>query len=308
MVSHSVMFHHFHDGQHMPSQGSIDADDLIRMLDWLEQRYTILGAQEYSERLLSRALKSTDICLSFDDGLKSQFDVALPVLQERGINAFFFVYSSVFSGVPERLELYRYFRHQSFESLADFYSEFFYEVEQQNPVDYERALSVYDQLDYLGNFPFYTDDDKWFRYLRDRVLGNERYNQTMDQMISSLNFDIDEAVNNLWMNDGNLTKLSRLGHVVGLHSYSHPTVISSLAKDLQREEYSKNFEHLRDLLGQDPYCMSHPCGDYNLATLSILESMGIHVGFRSSLHPPKINSFLEVPREDHANVLRKMGQ
>ena len=42
--------------------------------------------------------------------------------------------------------------------------------------------------------------------------------------------------------------------------------------------------------------MSHPCGDYNSDTLSILKDLGIQIGFRSSLEPNEIKSKYEIPR------------
>ena len=54
--------------------------------------------------------------------------------------------------------------------------------------------------------------------------------------------------------------------------------------------------------------MSHPCGDYNLDTLSLLKGMGIQIGFRSNMSVKEIKSPLEIPREDHANVFNEMKQ
>ena len=53
--------------------------------------------------------------------------------------------------------------------------------------------------------------------------------------------------------------------------------------------------------------MSHPCGNYNQDTLKVLKDMGIKVGFLSSMADTKINSLLELPREDQANVAREMN-
>ena len=62
-----IMFHHFHDDFHLPSQGSLSASDFDFMISWLRDRYDILDAKEYIDRFLSQTLKNTDICLSFDD-------------------------------------------------------------------------------------------------------------------------------------------------------------------------------------------------------------------------------------------------
>jgi peptidoglycan/xylan/chitin deacetylase (PgdA/CDA1 family) len=100
-MTHSVMFHHFHNETHLPAQGSLSSDDFKDMLAWLGKKYSLLNADEYAKKFSSGPLNESDICLSFDDALKCQYDIAIPILQEFGLNAFFFVYSSAFSDSPD---------------------------------------------------------------------------------------------------------------------------------------------------------------------------------------------------------------
>lgn len=119
-------------------------------------------------------------------------------------------------------------------------------------------------------------------------------------------FDVQLASRKLWMNDEHVKALHGFGHVIGLHSYSHPTVIHQLGAEAQREEYARNFEHLNAVLGHAPTAMSHPCGNYNGDTLAILRELGIRIGFRSNNSVTEIRSNLEIPRDDHANVFKAM--
>ena len=309
-MTHSVMFHHFHDDFHLPGQGSLSASDFDLMISWLSNRYVILDAQEYKSRFLSRTLKNTDICLSFDDALKCQYDVALPVLRKNNISAFFFVYSSAFSDNPDFWEIFRYFRNTQFDSVDVFYNHFFDHLLQDDKDEYLSQQSQYSSLgNYLSAFPFYTENDKWFRYLRDQYLGNEKYTNIMLKIISDKGLDINEAKKNLWMREDELLKIHENGHVVGLHSYSHPTQMSKLTADQQLKEYQQNFTHLSKVLKTSEITsMAHPCGDYNMDTLSLLKGMGIQIGFRSNMGVKEIKSPLEIPREDHANVFKEMKQ
>ena len=308
-MTHSVMFHHFHDDFHLPAQGSLSASDFDLMISWLSDRYDILDAQEYMDRFLSRTLTNSDICLSFDDALKSQYDVALPVLIKHNISAFFFVHSSAFFNNPDFLEIFRYFRTSYFDSVDEFYNCFFEILIQDDKNGYLIQQNKYSSLDYLSAFPFYSENDKWFRYLRDQYLGNEKYTNVMLEIISDKGLDINEAKKNLWMREDELLKIHENGHVVGLHSYSHPTQMSKLTADQQLKEYQQNFTHLSKVLKTSEITsMSHPCGNYNMDTLSLLKGMGIQIGFRSDMSVKEIKSPLEIPREDHANVLREMRQ
>jgi len=303
--SHAIMFHHFHDEKHLPSQGSLNSEDFSEMLTWLANRYNLIGAGEYLEKFESEKLDNKDICLSFDDALLCQYEIAVPILARHNLEAFFFVYSSAFRGNSDNLELYRYFRTSCFSDIEEFYSAFFSVVNKQFDEVLAQHHKLFEIQNYLGNFQFYSKNDRWFRYLRDQVLGPTIYDEIMSEMIREKEFSHQNFSREIWMSEDHLRDLVRRGHIVGLHSYSHPTQISKLTFDEQYREYSENFEHLRSIVG-DVVSMSHPCGDYNDDTLKILETLGLKIGFRSSFGEEKTCSKYEVPREDHSHVFEKM--
>lgn len=305
--THAIMFHHFHDDTHVPVQGSLSAREFGEMLDWLSARYNMLGAREYLNAFEAGRLSDRDICLTFDDALLCQWDIAVPVLNARGLGAYFFVYSSVFTGQPDLLEVFRYFRTSQFKDIDEFYAKFFERAQLEDKAAYRAARETYLTLDYLSAFPFYSEADKWFRYLRDQLLGPEAYRRLMFALMDEAGYDIEEASSRLWMKDEHLKALHDGGHLVGLHSHTHPTQMSRLPAPVQADEYGRNLKHLEGVLGAGSIVsMSHPCGDYNDDTLSLLNGMGVRIGFRSSLSVPEIKSPLEIPRDDHANIYRAM--
>jgi peptidoglycan/xylan/chitin deacetylase (PgdA/CDA1 family) len=300
------MFHHFHNSKHPKGQGSLSSDDFEQMIDWLSAKYQLLNADEYLSKLESQRLKDNEICLSFDDALLCQFEIAGPILDRRGIRAFFFVYSSPFCGVPDPMEIYRYFRTTEFSNIDEFYARFFLQTQANFPESYTDALKTYGGNEYLSAFPFYTDNDRWFRYLRDLILGKSKYDEIMNQLMIDRHFNQESASKNLWMSDKDIQELHTNGHIVGLHSYSHSTMLHLLTMDQQEAEYQKNFDHLSSVLSIGPVAMSHPCGNYNDDTLRILKRFGIRIGFRSNNSVTQINTCLEVPRNDHANIYKEM--
>jgi peptidoglycan/xylan/chitin deacetylase (PgdA/CDA1 family) len=305
--AHAIMFHHFSDVKHPAVQGSISADQFSRMLDWLEERYRIVSAREYVDKVDQGSLGSREICLTFDDALLCQAEVAAPILKHRGLEAFFFVYSSPFSGKPDYLEVYRYFRTTKFRHVDAFYGEFFEAAERLIGPAYEEGRIAYDSEGFLNSYAFYTANDKWFRYLRDKILDRDQYARLMSSLMRKHEFDPVTESKGLWMTDSDLTRLHSEGHIVGLHSYSHPTMMHRLSAAEQELEYSKNMSHLTDVLKCRPVAMSHPAGRYNSETLDILARMGIRIGFRSDLAVTGVLSHLEIPRQDHANVLVEMS-
>ena len=301
--SHAVMFHHFHDKKHPKGQGAISGEEFEQILNWLDNHYLINDAHVYIEKVLNNDLHKSDICLSFDDALLCQYDIALPILKKKAIKAFFFVYSSPFGGDPDYLEIFRYFRTVAFEDVDDFYDCFFKEFKKSK---YASSLNFKNIMpaDYLDEFSFYSFNDKLFRYLRDEILKPNNYKKLMLDIMDIKEFNLKEVLNILWLSNEHLKEIENNGHIIGLHSNSHPMKINDLDILEQKEEYEKNVSHLRSILDQDIISMSHPCGNYDSNTLKILRDLGIKIGFRSNTSMQSIKSNLEIPREDHANILK----
>lgn len=308
MKAHGIMFHHFHgkEGRHPAGQGSISADDFRDILTWLRQTYRILNASDFYGAALRGELKNEDICLTFDDSLLCQYEIAVPILKEEGLTAFFFVYSSAFTNEPDMLEIYRFFRSTKYPDFDSFCDDFMALVHSEYDDIVTAALKHFDPDHYLTDFPFYTENDKWFRYVRDHALTKEQYSKIMAGLMDMRNFKLSEALPRLFMDSSHLMDLHNQGNVVGLHSHTHPTNMDAIASADQRAEYTANHAFLCGVVGEEPKSMSHPCGRYNADTLRILTNLGVQIGFRSSLSIPEAPSLLEIPREDHTNILSRM--
>ena len=86
---HGIMFHHFHnDKMHKRGQGSISKDDFYKLIKFLGRK-NILNADEFLLRFKENRLTSKNLCLTFDDALKCQYDIAVPVMEDLDIKAFF---------------------------------------------------------------------------------------------------------------------------------------------------------------------------------------------------------------------------
>ena len=75
---HGIMFHHLHDDRiYKSGQGSIGVKNFYKIIDFIGEK-NILDANDFLERLKLKKLDKKNVCLTFDDSLKSQFDQDLP--------------------------------------------------------------------------------------------------------------------------------------------------------------------------------------------------------------------------------------
>ena len=306
-TAHGIMFHHFHDhNKHIVGQGSISSEDFENILDFYGKTHNIISAEDFLYKSQRNILSSNDVCITFDDGLLCQYDIAYPVLEHRGLTAFWFIYTSPLEGILEKLEIYRHFRFSKFEDIEDFYAAFFKIASDEYDI-VATELKTFNPDNYLIGYPFYTPNDKRFRYLRDHVLGESRYNHTMDKMIAEYQYNVSENAKLLWMNSTQICNLTKHGHIIGLHSHTHPTVMQDKSKEAQKYEYGTNLDRLLQITRKNIISVSYPCNSYNLDTLQYMQELNIQVGFRANMLPERISQTnLEIPREDHSNILRAM--
>ncbi|MDD9899584.1 MAG: polysaccharide deacetylase family protein [Alphaproteobacteria bacterium] len=278
-----IMFHHFHDGkQHPYIQGALTAEefrDVLTGANGLE----ILPAQTWLDLFYKGELKPTQSCITFDDALQCQYDIALPIMEELGLTAFWFVYSSVFEGVMEPFELHRFFKNVAYDSVEDFNRSFIDGIRRFQPDAHDwDAIVVSDSAKkHLSEHHFYSESDRLFRYIRDIVLTPQEFADAMESLMQEKGFSAHDWVKSMWMDDDCLRDLKSRGHVIGLHSYSHPVNFRRLELSEQVREYFKNVLHLTKVLGEAPGVMAHPSNSYNDATLEILKGFGVRCGFRS---------------------------
>jgi len=309
------MFHNFHDGDgiHTKSQGSIDKDDFYKMINFIG-RNNILDADIFFEKFKNNKLKEKEVCLTFDDSIKCQIDIALPILEELKIKSFYFVYTSMFEGKPDNLEIFRYFRMNYFNNVDEFYNSFYQVLDKdlktffEDNNDKNKATKI--------KFPHYSIEDIKFRLVRDIFLTKSQYEETMLLMFKEKKLNYKDFFKKLFFQKDDLKTLDSLGHLVGLHSHNHPTSLEKLNYDEQKDEYEKCLSSISNILDKpknEIKYMSHPCGSYNKDTLEILKELGIELGFKQimTIEPEKgmkkiNNSFLEIARQDHAEIYKRM--
>jgi len=304
-IPYGIMFHHFHGGTHRPDKAnSLSKIQFEKILNFVGIK-NILSPNEWINLSNLGKLKSYHRCITFDDGLKNQFDIALPVLQKYNLKAFWFIYSAQYYGDYPRLDIFRKFRYHYFDNISEYYKEFFSQDGVKNPINDQNFKSWKNHLSKIC--PFYSDEDLKYRYTRDLVLGPKKYLSIVEKLIKLHNLKLSDLTNNLWLTKSDLRLLSKQGHVLGLHSHNHPTVLRNLTQKQQETQYIKNKNFIKKY-SSSIVSMAHPCNSYNKTTLKILSNMGIKIGFRANTNKKNIiNSFknLQLPREDCTNILHK---
>jgi len=303
---HGIVFHRFHQkGKRSTAVGSINQDELEKILKFIGIK-NIITPNQWIEKIKRKSFKKNDICLTFDDGLKSQYDYALPILEKYNLKAFFFIYSSVFSEQIDDNEFYNRLIFEKFKDSKRFTKKFL-EISGLGLNIFKTKKYFNYHLNTKKFSSFYSEDEIKYRYVRNFYLSRLELKSIMTKIFKLKRVDFIKA-RSLWISIDELKELSNLGHTIGMHSETHDLNFKGLPLVKQKKEYKSNFNFIYRTTKQKPLSMSHPLGSYNKNTLKILKQMKIICGFRATFcSASKINnSNLEIARQDPVHILKTL--
>lgn len=281
----AIMYHYVRDDDGDPPYGyyHLDVADFRRQLDYFTENYRILDRKTFLDTVRGeRSPEKGDILLTFDDGLRDHYEYVLPELTARGLWGLFYVPAGPYLN-DTVLDVHR--THALLgahggaavsEALSDILTEAMVSAEyrdQFEAVVYEDQdnESAVDHAKRLLNY--YIDDSA-----RKDVL---------DELELRL-FDGPLSPAEIYMSRAEIAELAEAGMHVGSHSVTH-TVMSKLSPEEQRQELTRSFRFLEDVLGDVPvrsYC--HPYGgshSYTDETLVVLEDIGCLFSLDVDSHP-----------------------
>ena len=162
-----------------------------------------------------------------------------------------------------------------------------------------------------SNYSFYSENDIKYRYLRNIFYDHVSFNKIMKKYFTEKNYMNNIDTKSIWMDENDLSLLSKSGNMIGLHSYSHHINFKDLSYNEQKQEYEKNKTHLEKIINCKITSASHPLGSYNLDTIKIFNELAIECAFRSNNSIPdgrnSINpNNLELARIDVCDILSQL--
>lgn len=303
-----LMLHHFHDNKkHFKTQGSFSKDQFYKLLKKIGIK-NILSPNNFLEKIKNGKLKNNQTCITFDDGIKSQFDIAYPLIKDLNLKAFFFIYSSIFDKKINFLELNRYFREIYYKNVDEYYIEFYKILERKYSILKINKIIKNNQKKITNLkkiYKFYSLSDLKFRFIRDNIIDKKNFNQINLALFKKKNFDYKMMNEKIYINKNDLKVLSKDNNTIGLHSHSHPTNFNKLSFNDQFRELKMNKIILEKIINKKIFSLAYPLGKYNKNTLRILKKLKIELAFLSNpFYKEKSN--LMIPREDHTLMFKRL--
>jgi peptidoglycan/xylan/chitin deacetylase (PgdA/CDA1 family) len=240
-------------------------DELGRMFEFVS-RDAIVAAVSHGAPLPERAC-----AITFDDGLRQQFDLALPVLEDRGIPGIFFV-----SGAPlaERRVAYVHKIHLLREALGDDALRVAVEGElRARGIDWDDLWPT----EPVAMYPYDSPDVARLKHVLNFALGAHR-SEAIDAVFATA-FAEHAVAEELYMPPEQVVELEQRG-ALGAHGFHH-VPLATLGRSAAIADLRRSRDALEAITGSAPRMMSYPYGTADAVDSSVAAAAG-EAGFEVS--------------------------
>jgi peptidoglycan/xylan/chitin deacetylase (PgdA/CDA1 family) len=234
-------------------------DELMR---WVREWFNVLPLDEAVSRLKNGKLPARAAALSFDDGYADNFLHALPVLQQHGLTATFFIATGFVDGG-------RMWNDTIITSVRG-----------TSMVTIDCAFLG------LGQLVVGSDEEK--RSAIDRLIGGikhlpgERRIEAVARVADSCKAALPD---DLMLTRPQIRELRRTGMGIGAHTVTHP-ILAKSSDAVARREIADSRDFLAEVIGERIGLFAYPNGrigsDYTASHVAMAETLGFDAAFATN--------------------------
>ncbi len=270
-------------------------EEFERQIAFLSQNFSIVSIPELYNAA-THGEKKKLCAITFDDGLKDQYDNAIPILKKYNAPATFFIITGTIDGrVPLAHKIHIVSSRVSMDDIAEKFNAFL-----------------------LQKFP---DSATYFIPKDRRITDGRRHDGIISAnvketltivphvisdaflacMLNECAIDEKELSRKLFMSSREIQALENDGFFVGSHTHVH-YALSTVDADVQRGDFHASKKVFKDILGRSPTIMAYPYGRWPEMD-TILHEYGFTHGV--TVEPQAVSNTdipLRIPRFDTKDV------
>ena len=229
---------------------------------WLKANFNVMALADGVAGLKSGNLPARAIAITFDDGYRDNYEIAMPILMRLGLSATFFVATGYLDGG-------RMFNDTVIETARQ-----------------ARGDNL-DLVDFgLGSHPIATDAQRVAAataiIAKVKYLPSEHRTEMADRIAVRVRAKLPD---DLMMTSEHLEAMHRAGMQIGGHTVMHP-ILTSVDPATARREISTGRSHLERIIGSQVRLFAYPNGrpdqDYTSEHARLVRELGFDAAFSTA--------------------------
>jgi len=256
-----LYFHHVFKTPNDYYPDDIDEKKFDKLVEYLSNNFQILSLEEAVHKIKAKQLPPRALVITFDDGYRDNYDVALPILKKYDCPATFFVATSgIESGVLWNDKVEQLIKSTEKKTISSIYTGKGLDISTKS-----QKVEAYLNITCAIKYNSHDERTKLISILQSE-LGPISYKRNM-------------------MNDIQLKALVEQGYSLGLHTHNH-TIVSGEDEESVKQELSTNKCILENTVGKKIDFIAFPNGDFGQdftqVHCDIASELGLKAGFSTN--------------------------
>jgi len=254
---HIIVNYHYVEDPNENNAGMhpCSAREFEKHVSFLKKHYRFASLQEVYES--AKKKKDEKVCsFTFDDGLKDQYEIAVPILKKYNAQATFFIITSVFEGyVPSTQKAHMLFSKLPIAELIDSFASFLKKEYPHSTVQHviPKDKRLYPERRLYEDIP--TANFKEV-FLKVPYKIKEHF---LSDTLARLKVEERGIFSSLFMGEDEVIQLQKDGFEVGSHTHRHHA-LTELDPEETKKDFLKSKTHFLRILGDTPAIFSYPHG------------------------------------------------
>lgn len=220
---------------------------------------------------LQKTYPRDEIVLTFDHGTIDHLEKAAPELERRGLQGIFFILTMV----------QEEHRVATIDKQRFLEARFRFELAKMACIEFKIDYNPEGAKEYLSDFSFYSVEERYLRYLRDKIIASEDYERFIGQYFIKIFGNEKNFASKHYLSWDHIVELHKRGHIIGAHAHHHIG---------DRNDYAQSLKLIEGKIKEKVRYVSYPNGIKSISDQDLrdLEITKAYISTENGIEPYRI--------------------
>lgn len=296
------MYHYTRDLKHSryPEIKGLDVNLFREQIAFMKSNFNIVTMEQVLEAISTKEkLPEKALLLTFDDGYADNYNVAMPILEEYGVQGSFFIPGKTFT-THHLLDVNKIHYVLASANIYNLVEDLKKEMDYYRGQEFQYASTEELFAKYAVASRFDIKETVFVKQMLQTVLPEKLRNIISSKLFAKyVGVTEEQLAYELYMSEEQIRTMKRHGMFIGIHGYDHYW-LGNLPVEQMENDISLALDALDEFVDRKQWVMNYPYGNYNKDVLAYISKLGACLGLTTEVRLADIDKDnpLELPRLD----------
>lgn len=296
------MYHYTRDLKHSryPEIKGLDVNLFREQIAFMKSNFNIVTMEQVLEAISTKdKLPEKALLLTFDDGYADNYNVAMPILEEYGVQGSFFIPGKTFT-THQLLDVNKIHYVLASANIYNLVEDLKKEMDYYRGQEFQYAPTEELFAKYAVASRFDIKETVFVKQMLQTVLPEKLRNIISSKLFAKyVGVTEEQLAYELYMSEEQIRTMKRHGMFIGIHGYDHYW-LGNLPVEQMENDISLALDALDEFVDRKQWVMNYPYGNYNKDVLAYISKQGACLGLTTEVRLADIDKDnpLELPRLD----------